>query len=268
MTYSELLKSDEWKEKRTQILTRDEYRCTSCENKALVASLEKGMFSKDINNKRLLMIRPFSGDDFIYSLMAENVINALPKKGGVIYRRLDKQGVAYPCKIYGIRSFTNAEQYDYFGRMEKIFKYYDNQANSVNDWLTPEVQKLLDAEIEREMNIHNRNLKKGLYIEFPISEQNSYSMFYGLHVHHKYYIKGKKTWDYDSNALITLCELCHENLHRDVDIPVYEQSGRRIHGFTACSRCDGIGFLSQYKHVLNGICFRCYGTKYEELFTS
>ena len=30
-----------------------------------------------------------------------------------------------------------------------------------------------------------------------------------MHVHHKYYIPGKKPWEYPNKALITLCELCH-----------------------------------------------------------
>lgn len=32
-----------------------------------------------------------------------------------------------------------------------------------------------------------------------------------LHVHHMYYEKGKEPWEYDNNALLTLCESCHEN---------------------------------------------------------
>jgi len=31
-----------------------------------------------------------------------------------------------------------------------------------------------------------------------------------LNVHHKYYIKDKKPWEYPDNLLITLCEICHE----------------------------------------------------------
>lgn len=31
-----------------------------------------------------------------------------------------------------------------------------------------------------------------------------------LHVHHRYYIKGKDPWEYPKEALITLCEECHE----------------------------------------------------------
>jgi len=34
-----------------------------------------------------------------------------------------------------------------------------------------------------------------------------------LNVHHRYYQKGRKIWDYDDEALVTLCEKCHEKLH-------------------------------------------------------
>jgi len=38
-----------------------------------------------------------------------------------------------------------------------------------------------------------------------------------LHVHHKEYIKGRMIWDYDNDYLITLCEECHDTIHRFVD---------------------------------------------------
>ncbi len=31
-----------------------------------------------------------------------------------------------------------------------------------------------------------------------------------LHVHHKYYEKGKRIWEYNEDAFITLCKSCHE----------------------------------------------------------
>lgn len=31
-----------------------------------------------------------------------------------------------------------------------------------------------------------------------------------LNVHHKFYKKGAKPWEYDASALVTLCEDCHE----------------------------------------------------------
>lgn len=35
-----------------------------------------------------------------------------------------------------------------------------------------------------------------------------------LNVHHLYYIKGNAPWDYPNNALITLCENCHQEAHK------------------------------------------------------
>ena len=35
-----------------------------------------------------------------------------------------------------------------------------------------------------------------------------------LTVHHKKYIQGKKAWEYPDNLLITLCNPCHENIHK------------------------------------------------------
>lgn len=30
-----------------------------------------------------------------------------------------------------------------------------------------------------------------------------------LHVHHRYYLKGKNPWEYEDDALVALCENCH-----------------------------------------------------------
>lgn len=34
-----------------------------------------------------------------------------------------------------------------------------------------------------------------------------------LHVHHKYYKKGKEPWQYHLKAYLTLCKKCHEKIH-------------------------------------------------------
>lgn len=34
-----------------------------------------------------------------------------------------------------------------------------------------------------------------------------------LHVHHKYYAKGKMAWQYPDDDLVTLCSECHKNTH-------------------------------------------------------
>jgi len=42
----------------------------------------------------------------------------------------------------------------------------------------------------------------------PDAEEDQYKA--ALEVHHKYYEWGKDPWDYPDNALITLCETCHD----------------------------------------------------------
>lgn len=34
-----------------------------------------------------------------------------------------------------------------------------------------------------------------------------------LQVHHRYYIHGRKAWEYHDEALVTLCERCHAVTH-------------------------------------------------------
>tara|TARA_R110000868_G_C10510016_1_gene732033 strand:+ start:76 stop:480 length:405 start_codon:yes stop_codon:yes gene_type:complete len=47
--------------------------------------------------------------------------------------------------------------------------------------------------------------------------QKCFAMETPLTVHHKYYTKGNEPWQYDGSALITLCEDCHEWMHRTFD---------------------------------------------------
>jgi NMD protein affecting ribosome stability and mRNA decay len=35
-----------------------------------------------------------------------------------------------------------------------------------------------------------------------------------LNVHHSYYEKGKKPWEYDDETLVTMCDTCHVIRHR------------------------------------------------------
>src|SRR5690606_1821448 len=91
--------------------------------------------------------------------------------------------------------------------------------------------------------------------------------FSGLHVHHSYYIKNLLPWEYKDKSLMTLCMTCHENLHKNKTVPVYnsEKELNRIGELTYCSRCHGAGWFPEYIHVQEGVCFECNGAKYKEL---
>ncbi|WP_158960640.1 hypothetical protein [Myroides fluvii] len=87
-----------------------------------------------------------------------------------------------------------------------------------------------------------------------------------LHVHHKYYIKGKLPWDYLDDALITLCHGCHQETHDTEEIPVYtDEKMIDKMDLTSCDRCNGSGYLSEFHYYQNGICFKCKGNKFLEL---
>ena len=94
----------------------------------------------------------------------------------------------------------------------------------------------------------------GNYLEVPIIPK-------ALNVHHKYYVSGRKPWEYDNDALITLCQDCHCLEHKSTQTPVYKDLyNKQVMAYAEiCDRCGGSGYLPQYHHVKGGICFKCYG---------
>lgn len=88
---------------------------------------------------------------------------------------------------------------------------------------------------------------------------------YDLHVHHKLYIENRLPWEYKNDQLVTLCNWCHWKFHEENDVPFYDEDEQKQRSYTKCNRCNGMGRLPEYSHVKNGICFWCYGAKYEEL---
>lgn len=83
------------------------------------------------------------------------------------------------------------------------------------------------------------------------------------HVHHTYYLKNRLPWEIEDLALETLCYTCHRKTHEGSKIPVYKilNSIKQFDYYEEfnCYRCGGIGYISIYKHVENGICFKCRG---------
>ena len=82
---------------------------------------------------------------------------------------------------------------------------------------------------------------------------------YSLEIHHKKYFINRLPWDYCDSDLITLCNYCHRREHLNNDIPLYNEYRELLKDFKVCARCSGVGFLPEYPHVQNGICFTCRG---------
>jgi hypothetical protein len=92
-----------------------------------------------------------------------------------------------------------------------------------------------------------------------------------LHVHHRYYLKDHLPWEIDDSALVALCRDCHYKRHQSEDIKVYIKNGNQLtltsRNFMFCPRCSGTGYLPQFRHVENGICFLCHGEIPKTIFT-
>lgn len=84
--------------------------------------------------------------------------------------------------------------------------------------------------------------------------------FTPLNIHHQYYIRSKVPWEYDNNALVTLCSHCHQKRHQQTSVPLYTLDRQLIcSALPICERCHGTGYLPQFHYYMGGICFKCHG---------
>lgn len=148
ITYNDLLRCVEWKNKRKEILERDNKRCTICE--------------------KIMTSKMKSGDN-------------------VMYIKLDKEAI-------------------------------NNGENVISD-----------------VPVH-------------------------LEVHHKYYVLNRHPWEYNNEALLSVCRECHQNIHSENKIYVFDEKMMNKLEFGECSRCSGKGYLPEYNHVEGGRCFKCGGS--------
>lgn len=300
MTYSELLQQREWVEKSASIIQRDAFRCQKCGsigyhsmsicickdshdldhmfegwtfNELPFSSfIEKERNSFSDYEKCCPPIDPYINYDYRefiingygfypfyakeeYDLRTWNAFCYCPKtlKGKPIFRRrfVNSDMIKFcndtvKCAI--IKKNLNEEVFLFHGNAY-IFDYniVEDYIVSISDYIFPFTYGCIVISVS--------------YKNFVCSFYVKRSNIKGLNVHHTYYIKGKAPWEYEDDALITLCEDCHKKAHL-THIPVYREIDRKrllYCNAIKCSRCNGSGYLPQYEHVENGICFKCWG---------
>jgi 5-methylcytosine-specific restriction endonuclease McrA len=249
MSYTEDLLTQQWNERRREILQRDFCRCQLCNNIQVIKNTTKVEFvgiREHSNNYRVYYINPIKK-------LSENIFFS------------KSFAVLNPLYRENLRPY--------------LFELYKETVEGIE---TVIAIKEKDTDIESVLSKANNILKKNNH---PLLTINSPSIEYlrkieeeqgpkrwllvpGLNVHHKYYVTGKKPWEYKDDALVTLCKHCHSQFHQSNKVPIYRSDGHPIQDLTPCSRCEGHGILPQYIHVENGICFRCRGSCYDELFAS
>lgn len=78
-----------------------------------------------------------------------------------------------------------------------------------------------------------------------------------LHVHHKQYAKGRMAWEYPTDELVTLCEVCHEGMHLEM------QSLRDV---TAKLPVDGPGSYDGARAILAGWAHGQQGMDFQDVY--
>ena len=267
MTYNELLQQKEWWSKCNEILSRDHYKCKDCG----CLGFHNG-FSYAVIDDISVINNLFSSwviDGKSITQFCSNIGNYdLEHFEDVKIKELEKNGLTDSYHLH-FRLYNKNSKY--FRGQPRGFHYGDFISNIACDKIGMDAIHLYDVISHKSQNIchswlyafkFEKELANKVYLS--INGSNSFEsteeiIFKGLNIHHTYYIKGYKPWDYDNDALVTLCEDCHRKRHNTSHIPLYDSNKSLIGNLIQCDRCGGSGYLPQFSHVENGICFKCGG---------
>jgi len=228
MTYKKLLSTTDWKYKRYNIIKRDDLRCRNCNNTTYFKEGNAGII-KEVRN---------------------------------IDQRID----VLNGKLLLLNGYKILFNEDIHNHMIHDYSYSEEKLKIDHEKSVYTYDSFIPHELDGCYVIYK--VKEGLIREFCIAKdwKNSYKWLYvsNLHVHHKYYQDGKKPWQYPETALVTLCWVCHEELHSANTVPWLNDKGDIKGHLTNCSRCYGAGYIPKYSYFENGICFTCNGKQYKE----
>lgn len=237
--YSTWLLEPQWQSKRIEILERDNHKCKYCSNRNILKDLHVGTLHRindDID----------SPGDFLVDEI--------------------KDGYRLYIDSFIISGTTHAALIFNYRKLEKSLSYLVFHQLTPNVIIAISKRKRDIRAIYQEYNLGNKcdpsNL--GLFLDEKFLQSVQWDYVKGLHVHHKYYQEDKRPWEYSDDSMITVCSPCHETIHAREKIPFLDKKGRQTNMVTPCNRCGGKGYIHEYRHVQEGICFRCNGVRYEE----
>ena len=240
--YSDLLNTDEWKNRRESILKRDESCCTNC---GKIQSFNHSTFNISFQTKDKLIMQSVTYQnksiDYIKEDLGIKKIDILKSP----YKENTICGISEKGHLFLI-DWNQIKETQKFNLI-------------VNKGITKLGQQLFII-TKRGQQFSENTFPIPLLSKSPIM----------IHIHHKFYVRERLPWEYDDTALVSLCNHCHWELHKKIKIPIYTMINGELHElhYTPCNRCNGMGMFPEYKHVQNGVCFRCNGNRYEELNTT
>jgi hypothetical protein len=157
--------------------------------------------------------------------------------------------------IWTIEHYMEMNKYSiYEVNYEKTHITFDKKTNYYYKFLTT-----YDINSTSIYIINYNSEENGMILQY-YRAVNSLAELTVLNVHHRFYIKGRKPWEYDNDeALITLCSDCHKEVHRNEKIPVYNDEREFLSNAILCDRCEGSGYIPEFHYHQDGICFNCSG---------
>ena len=272
--YAELLESQEWKEKREQILKRDHYTCQLCGARGYTNSsftisgyseIDKLMQDCSIEEKPVsTFFKSIKWDDKSYA----------PRDFSHRYVQGNRYLISLTDKDFPKPVLFAADDYPIYPAYNKyIISNLTLRINHVRKELQDFHTFFVALRWKNKLGKQNYfKVKDGciailinnrlfgfLYNKYNIREHCALN-FATLHVHHKLYILNRKPWEYNDDKLVTLCSDCHGKIHQTHKTPLLLENGMVINqNLRVCDRCGGRGELPQYRYYMNGICFKCHG---------
>lgn len=256
--YQQLLRTPEWRGKTIEILKRDSHTCQRCGTRS---------------DRQLTTHRPIQLDkilktsEFFYESFTSDKRNIRLKLGGT--------HKGFLCKSpHSVQELRNSDNLVFlFQTVWKDAIKYPFKATLGKLNFDPDVHNQI--EIDPLVKLFRVYLKKnfrldvdleGVYImRNDVCKESIYSKDSNIfQVHHMCYRKGIEIWEHPNEEYVTLCNVCHDIVHENQDIPFYDERGREIQDLEKCDRCGGKGYMPEYRHVENGVCFKCRGTGYND----
>lgn len=251
-SYQELLKTPEWGNKKVEILKRDDYTCQRCgtgrnkiikttkiplNNKDEISFASYNLSTKDCRKMRLKLNQHHQGIPFKSHLSITDLREH--KNLVLLLQFVRKNHFTYPYVATLGKINFDSELNDLVNN-DIIFNYLWRK----NFVKSPE----LDIDLE------------GIYIldEKECSESAYSKNHILLEVHHKCYRRNLPIWAQSNDEYVTLCNVCHDIIHENQNIPFFDVY-ENIEPISDCGRCNGKGYLPHYRHVQNGVCFKCTG---------